>query len=119
MDKKGEEFQFYSKRKSKTGALLQGSYRPLSEVYIPKEDSLEYWLLERYYAWSPFGRYLVEVGIHHTRWEIQQAEAAIQSYNLTPFTYKEMAKDAPLFHYSPSKRALFWPVKLIKQRDET
>ncbi|MCP3027816.1 YqjF family protein [Halobacillus sp. A5] len=113
MEKIGDHLKFYSKRQGRTGSLFQGEYHPSSEKYLPHETSLEHWLLERYYAWSAFGRFLVEVGIHHTKWEIQKAQADVEAYHLTPFTFKEMAASSPLMHYVCEKRALFWPINLI------
>ncbi|MFG6147686.1 YqjF family protein [Halobacillus sp. B23F22_1] len=116
MQKQDGRFQFSSKRKGKTGALLQGIYRPHSAIYYPKDESLEQWLLERYYAWSSLGSLLVEIGIHHTKWEVQEAQADIQAFNLIPFPVNEMIKP-PLLHYVKSKRVLFWPLKLLKQAE--
>ncbi|GGF29016.1 hypothetical protein GCM10010954_30170 [Halobacillus andaensis] len=107
------QYHFYSQRKGKTGSLLQGSYRPHSGFYVPKDISLDQWLLERYYAWSSLGSLLVEVGIHHTKWEVQKAQAEIQAYNLTPFPVQEMTKP-PLLHYVRSKRVLLWALNLVK-----
>ncbi|MCD7036451.1 DUF2071 domain-containing protein [Metabacillus sp. GX 13764] len=108
-----QAFQYYSKRRGRSGALFEGQWRPKGKMYQPEKGSLESWLLERYYAWSPLGRLLIQVGIPHKPWQVREAEAAVQTHNLLPLPYRSLCKEVPLFHYAEQNRALFWPVKPV------
>lgn len=110
----GNNIHYKSKRWGKSKASLQASFRPHSSAYLSKSGSLDEWLLERYYAWKTNRNNTVEVGIHHMPWQVQEVEANIQTYQLTPFDFETLGKGRVLFHYSPEKRVLFWPIKIIK-----
>ncbi|WP_163528836.1 YqjF family protein [Halobacillus ihumii] len=105
-------FHFQSARKGESNVAFKGSYRPNSTSYYPGNKSLSFWLLERYYLWTVKNGSLFRGGIHHKRWKVHNAEAAVEEfYNLISFLPKGVLSEKPLFHYAPSQRALFWPVK--------
>ncbi|MGP4077753.1 YqjF family protein [Halobacillus sp. K22] len=110
----GDTIHFQSKRLGKNKASLQAAFRPHSSLWIPDEDSLDAWLLERYYAWRSIGNTMVELGIHHLPWQVQKVEADLQSYQITPFHFEHIKKGRLIFHFSPAKRVLFWPLRIIK-----
>ncbi|MGP4062475.1 YqjF family protein [Halobacillus sp. H74] len=114
LNKSGNTFHFQSKRRGKRKATLEAAYRPHSSLWVPDQGSLDSWLLERYYAWKFNRNSIVEVGIHHLPWNIQKVEANIQTFQMTPFDFESIREGKLLFHFSPVKRVLFWPIKIIK-----
>lgn len=111
MRKNGDTFRFNSRRIGEESAVFNASYRPVGEPFTPQKDSLNDWLLERYYLWTyKFGS-LFRVGIHHGRWEMQQAEAVIENQLVTPFIPASVLEKQPIKQYASSKIALFWMVR--------
>ncbi|WP_425432091.1 DUF2071 domain-containing protein [Halobacillus hunanensis] len=108
-------FHIQSVRKGESNVAFKGSYRPNSTSYYPGNKSLSFWLLERYYLWTVKNESLFRGGIHHRRWKVHNAEAAVEEfYNLFSFLPKSVLSEKPLFHYAPSQRALFCPVRKIE-----
>ncbi|SEI05225.1 hypothetical protein SAMN05192559_108146 [Halobacillus karajensis] len=114
MWREGNTIHYRSKRWGRSKASLQASFLPYSSPYLPKQESIDKWLLERYYAWKTNRKCTVEIGIHHMPWEIQEVEANIQTYQLTPFNFENLGKGRVVFHFSPVKRVLFWPMRILK-----
>lgn len=116
MDKKQEDFHFVSRRLRKTAFYFEGTYRAASGVYGPLEGTLDHWLLERYYAWSSIKNSLIEIGIHHTPWEVQDVKAHVQTVSIPPFAAGDLSLSRMKCHFAPEKRALFWPPARIPLR---
>lgn len=112
MKKRADTFHYSTTRRGSSDAFFKGSYHPISESYFPEKGSLTYWLLERYYLWSYKGGALFRGDIHHSQWEIHDAEAAIMKQDMIPFL-PENVHEKPLLHYASSKRVLFWPIKKV------
>ncbi|WP_079476410.1 YqjF family protein [Marinococcus halophilus] len=113
MHKETEAFHCTSRRRRKEAFYFEGTYRASSDAYCPLEGTLDHWLLERYYAWSSVKNGLVEIGIHHTPWEVQDAQADVQTVSLPPLAADELALSRMKCHFAPEKRALFWSGKRI------
>ncbi|MBM7553118.1 YqjF family protein [Thalassobacillus pellis] len=113
MKNQGGAFTFKSDRWSKEEAVFQGSYQPSSKPFSPEQDSLPFWLLERYYLYSRIKGRLFYGGIHHLPWKITEARAEIHACQLFPISQHQLTPADILFHYAPSCRALFWPIKTI------
>ncbi|MCP3029896.1 DUF2071 domain-containing protein [Halobacillus sp. A1] len=114
MERGGNTISFFSKRKGKSQAEFKGEYRPVGELYVPEQGSLDHFLVERYYCWTAFGKMFIEVGIYHRPWKLQNAEAEIQVDHMAPFSFVKEFGRKPFFRFSPSLRALILPVKFIK-----
>ncbi len=113
-DKEGR-FHYQSGRKGESNAAFEGSYRPNSTSYYPGNKSLSFWLLERYYLWTAKNGSIFRGDIHHKQWKVQDVDAVIDQFNdLISFLPVNVLSEKPLFHYSSSQRALFWPIKKIK-----
>ena len=54
IQKEGQTFHYESIRKGKTNTPItsKGTYTPLSDVFFPKEGTLDHWLTERYCLYS-------------------------------------------------------------------
>lgn len=113
MDKEKDFFHYVSRRRRKAAFYFEGTYRRTAGAYCPVEGTLDHWLLERYYAWSPIKNGLIEIGIHHTPWEVQDAEAHVQTVSIPPFAPEDLSLSNMKCHFAPEKRALFWPGKRI------
>ncbi|MEC5424821.1 DUF2071 domain-containing protein [Virgibacillus sp. C22-A2] len=106
-------FHYSSIRKGNSNIMFLGSYHPIFEAYYPKERSLPYWLLERYYLWTSRNNSLFLGGIHHKQWKIHDAKADIVKQNMANFLPDIVLNEKRLFHYAVTCRALFWPIKKV------
>nr|WP_295969965.1 DUF2071 domain-containing protein [uncultured Bacillus sp.] len=91
---------------------LSCSYTPVSSLYCARRNTLDYWLLERYCLWNIKQGELFRTDIHHTQWNLQQAEVILLFNTMAHFLPSFIFDCHPLVHYSSAKQALFWlPVK--------
>jgi uncharacterized protein len=95
-------------------AELELLYKPETEVIFAEPGTLEHWLTERYCLWTKRGSRIFRGDIHHTKWELQRAQADISQKMIIPFVDQELLKQSPLLHYTKYKKAFFWPPKLEK-----
>ncbi|MBT2644060.1 DUF2071 domain-containing protein [Bacillus sp. ISL-41] len=95
-------------------AKMELRYVPETQVFFASPGTLEHWLTERYCLWTKRGSKLIRGDIHHTKWELQRAQAEISHEMLIPFVQQEFLTKQPLLHYSKYKKAFFWPPKLEK-----
>ncbi len=99
---------------SDENAKIKIRYTPETEVFFAEEGTLEYWFTERYCLWTKRGSKLIRGDIHHTKWELQRAQAEITQEKLIPFVDQEILEKPPLLHYTKFKKAFFWPPKFEK-----
>ncbi|MFD2924764.1 YqjF family protein [Halobacillus naozhouensis] len=110
-----DDFHYKSVRKGSTEASFKGSYRPISTYYYPGNDSLSFWLLERYHLWTIKKGVLFRGDIHHKQWKVHDAKAAVEGfYTLIPFLPDSISKEKLLFHYASSQRVLIWRIKKVE-----
>ncbi len=85
------------------------SYRPVSEPYNAKPDSLEAFLVERYclYAKSPAGK-LFRADVHHAPWPLQRADATIDPRSMLAPHGLTIADDKPLLHFARKLDVVVW-----------
>jgi len=109
-------FEMSSRRIQAAGrnAKMELRYVPDTQVFFAKPGTLEHWITERYCLWTRRGSKLIRGDIHHTKWELQRAQAEISQDMLIPFVQQEFLTQQPLLHYSKYKKAFFWPPKLEK-----
>jgi len=109
-------FEMSSRRVQAAGgnAKMELRYVPDTQVFFAKPGTLEHWITERYCLWTRRGSKLIRGDIHHTKWELQRAQAEISQDMLIPFVQQEFLTQQPLLHYSKYKKAFFWPPKLEK-----
>jgi len=110
MKQQDESIHYTCRRKNNSNKVFEGEYRPIGEAFYPDVDSLDHWLLERYYLYSYQNECLYFGGIHHKPLEVYHAEAAISKQHMSPF----IVGGKPLVHYVTSKRVLFWLIKKVK-----
>lgn len=114
IQQEGQTFDCQSIRKGKTNPPItfKGKYAPLSEVYFPKEGTLDHWLTERYCFFSTNNRGNIYCGeIHHCPWPLQHAESEICMNTLfSPFNV-DLTKTKPISHFSKGVDSLIWNIK--------
>ncbi|WP_139378302.1 YqjF family protein [Mesobacillus jeotgali] len=110
-------FELHSKRvpAGDVNAKLSLRYKPSSDIFFAEQGTLEHWFTERYCLWTKRGSKLVRGDIHHTKWELQRANAELSQEMLIPFINQDLLTKPPLLHYNKYKKAFFWPPKLEKQ----
>lgn len=112
--KEGKTFHCHSIRKgnANTPILFEGKYVPVSEVFFPKEGTLEHWLTERYCLYSSNNGVNIYCGeIHHQPWPLQKAKIEIVRNTLfTPFHF-DLSEVKPIAHYSTGVDSLMWNIK--------
>ena len=110
----GQTFRCQSVRKGKTNPPIsfQVKYTPVSEVYFPKEGTLDHWLTERYCLFSSDNGNVIFCGdIHHRPWPLQKASANISRNTLfSPFDLA-VSGTKPVFHFSKGVDTLIWNIK--------
>ncbi len=113
--KEEKQIRFYSRRQGNT-AVFQSEYQPLSNVYTAaKPGTLTNWMIERYRLWTVRGNALYQGDIHHQMWRLSSAKAKVEARTLTYFLPDLQFNNRPLLHYSPSQRALIWPLKKVSK----
>ncbi len=112
MAKINGSFYYDSARSGRNSAIFQASYQPIGDPYYPEKKSLSSWLLERYFLWSYKYGALFRGGIHHRKWELQDARVNLKEQSLTSFLPSDLLETAPsLVHYATSKTALNWMIR--------
>lgn len=109
IEKQGDQYHYYSDRKGNNEVAFKGSYRPVSEPYAARPNTLEHWLTERYclYAQNPDGD-LYRTEVHHRPWPLQKAEASISENSmLLPFDIT-LPDTPPLLHFASSLDVAVW-----------
>ncbi|MGI8893922.1 MAG: YqjF family protein [Bacteroidia bacterium] len=104
----------YSSYRKDEPAELEVSYQPLSEIFESKPGSLEEFLTERYCLFQNIGeKKLIEIDIHHLKWQLQQADAIFTKNSITRPAGIKLPEDKPLLHYSKTLKVAIFPVKFI------
>ncbi|WP_082232190.1 YqjF family protein [Halobacillus massiliensis] len=111
MHRNEDSFHYYSRRRGKSGAFLEGSWQIGAEAYYPEKGSLASWLVERYYLFTPIRNEIYTVGVHHLPWSLQDAEGHFETHNLLPVSPSSLSGGQMLFHYAESRRVVFWPLQ--------
>lgn len=88
---------------------FQCTYTPVSPIYYSEKGTLDHWLTERYCLWTVRGNMLMRTDIHHTKWELQNAEVALHHNTMASFLPTSIYDKVPVAHYCQSKQAYFWP----------
>jgi uncharacterized protein YqjF (DUF2071 family) len=116
MTRKDGTFEYDSRRISKDGppAAFSASYRSVGAPSIAAPGTLEHFLTERYslYA-SPDNKRLWRGDIYHARWNLQAAEAQIDTNTMIIAAGIRSAAGAPLLQFSTFQDVrVWWPVRV-------
>jgi uncharacterized protein YqjF (DUF2071 family) len=106
----GDGADFRSHRVHGPAADYEGRYEPTGPVANAAPGSLDYWLAERYCAYTPVGRRRVmRANIHHVPWPLQPARMETVRNTMTRPLGIDLAGD-PLLHYVHRQDVVFWPL---------
>lgn len=95
-------------------AYFRATYHPTGSPFIPAQDSLEYFLTARYCLYTTDARGNILRGeIHHNPWQLQPAEAEIETNTMTEPIGLKLPNDPPLLHFSQAIEMVAWlPVRV-------
>ncbi len=108
-EKHGDWIAYECVRASEPGRAFSARYRPIGEVFQAEPGTFEHFLTERYclYSLGRGGR-LSRAEIHHTPWDLQEAEAEI---DLNTISAVELPDDEPLCHFSRRCDVVTWSLE--------
>ncbi|EMJ46808.1 YqjF family protein [Leptospira santarosai] len=113
LQRKNIQKEFYTLRTDPRGnpAEFEAAYRPISEVYHSKPDTLEHWLTERYCLYCNDSRGTIYRGeVHHLPWPLQKGECMIRKNTILQSHYLPLLHKEPLVHYSNSIKVALYPL---------
>ncbi len=110
-DKNGDGIDYVSKRRDDREAAFRAAYRPISAPFTAEEDSLDYWLTERYRLYTVYRNKLYYEDIHHHPWLLQNAEATFSVNTVAEAHDIPLPESDPLLHYAKKQDVLFWPLR--------
>lgn len=88
-------------------------YTSLSSPYMPTKDSLNYWLVERYYFWLIKNKKIYQAPISHVPWELQRVEIDMTLEQIIPLLpIANYLNNTPITSYSQSMQAFLHPFEL-------
>jgi uncharacterized protein len=106
-----DEVAFSSHRRTtnKTVAALRIRYRPTGEPHAASVGTLEHWLTERYslFAKCRCSR-VARADIHHAPWQLQPAEAEIETNTMLEPLKLKLPTTQPLLHFAERVDAVAW-----------
>jgi uncharacterized protein len=113
MKKRLGTFTMFSSR-NKSNANWKVRYKKQENPFCPNPAKIDYWLLERYVAWSYKYGNLYRGDISHSSWEIHLSEIKIKENSLLAFLPNGCNKQQPISHFAKSKIAVNWIPKKDK-----
>ncbi|MEK3889702.1 YqjF family protein [Bacillus sp. FSL K6-3431] len=106
-------FQSESQNPSGSKKVLNLTYSSTSKAYLPPQNSLEYWLFERYCFFTARGNHLYRGDIHHDRWRVCSAEAMVHTNTIASFLPHSFFESSPLVHFTAQKKVFIWPLNKL------
>jgi uncharacterized protein len=107
-----EGWIYYQSERIHRGApagLLEGRYRPISEVFHPQRGTLEHFLTERYCLYTTDGRgQIIRAEIHHPPCPLQVAEAEFSGNSMADAAGVQLPMSRPLLHFAYRQDVLVW-----------
>ncbi|MBD3921878.1 DUF2071 domain-containing protein [Paenibacillus sp. PR3] len=94
--------------------LFDAQYRPTSAPFMAEQESLEYWLTERYCLYAEHGDHLYRCNINHEPWQLQHAEAKITINTMVDRRRLELPSAAPRLHYAERLEAVTWGLERVR-----
>lgn len=115
ISKRGENIHFYSRRKAAPMPVFEANYKPISEPFQAKPDTLEYWLTERYCLYSQRSDGTIyRTNIHHKPWPLQKAQAQFKINQLPDSFGITIPNTHPLLHFTMRQDVIVWlPERVI------
>lgn len=114
---KNEMVYYESKRQGELNYNFIGEYSPISSTFTAKNDSLEYWLSERYCLYTVSGRNVYRCDIHHQPWPLQLAKANVSENTLATNQGLTISNEPTLLHFSKRLDVFIWPLEKVNRRN--
>jgi hypothetical protein len=113
------EFEFYSRRRmTQPPVVFHARYRglgPTRRLAESRPGSLEYFLTERYCLFSRNREgQPVRANIHHTPWQLEEAEAEIEHNDLAAAIGIRLPDQPPVLHYSRRLAVYVWQMERLR-----
>jgi uncharacterized protein YqjF (DUF2071 family) len=89
------------------GLVFSVGFRPRGDAFAPEPGTLEHFLTERYCIYTADGGRLYRTQIHHPRWCLRHAEAAIGRNTISPVAVEQ----EPRALHADSQDLLVWPLE--------
>jgi len=105
-----------SRTEEDTPARFSASWRIGEALPQSEQDSLEFFLTERYCLYSTDGENLYRSRIHHNPWPLQRAE--LRSYRSTMIESHGLPTPhgEPLIHYAEALEVGIWPLVTVREK---
>lgn len=111
MKEEGDTIHFRSS--SKKEAFSVSYQKNAKDFFVPAEDSLAFWLYERYCFFTKKGSHLYRGDIHHDRWRVSETKALVHMNSMASFLPRSYFQNDPLVHLSKEKQALAWALTKV------
>ncbi|WP_409299342.1 YqjF family protein [Peribacillus sp. SCS-26] len=96
---------------NKRNEAFVAEFKPFGDISEPDEGSVDHWLSERYCLFSVRKGRIYRGDIHHDKWKISPAHAAVSQNTVASMFPPSFFKEEPLVRYSPLRRVFFYPFK--------
>ena len=106
-----ESISYHSKRaQRKFGvAEFKATYRPSGAIYHAQRDSFDYWLTERYCLFTSKNQDKIGYAdIDHRPWQLQPAEAEIQTNTMAAPLGIDLPQRQPIMHFARQLDVVAW-----------
>jgi uncharacterized protein YqjF (DUF2071 family) len=95
---------------SRANAAFSARYRGEGDLFTAEEETLEYFLTERYCLYTADGGRLYRAEIHHPPWRLQRGEAHIDLNTMSPLPLPD---EEPHLLFSPRQDVVVWSLEEI------
>jgi uncharacterized protein YqjF (DUF2071 family) len=115
VESKGPQTLYRSVRRSSPAAEFDATYEPIGAAFSPREETLEYFLTERYCLYNIDRRGMpYRLDIHHPPWRLQVARAHIARNSMTMACGAPLPEQQPLLHFSKRQDMVAWGKEPLK-----
>jgi uncharacterized protein YqjF (DUF2071 family) len=95
---------------SRANAAFSARYRGEGDLFTAEEETLEYFLTERYCLYTADGGRLYRAEIHHPPWRLQRGEAHIDLNTMSPLPLPD---EEPHLLFSPRQDVVVWSLEEV------
>ncbi|MBV8478237.1 MAG: DUF2071 domain-containing protein [Acidobacteria bacterium] len=103
----------YSSRRKDSQAVFAASYGSGGGAQVARQDSLEYWLSERYCLYTVHRGRVYRGEIHHRPWALARAGARFEQNTMAAAASISLPPGTPLLHFAKRQDVLIWPLKRV------
>jgi uncharacterized protein len=111
----GTDYQFSSKRLNNSGAYFEGRWRVGRELPDSPEDSLSFFLTERYCLYTIQNENVCRCRVYHSPWILKDAELKFLSTNFFEVHNLPESINEPVLHFCEGKQVDLWTLECEKE----